>query len=101
MKFREFLTIWNTLDEVEYDKVYIYTNDDTEENHHITVPIYLLNLALGKKIEISMEYIEKEHPDYKTLVEHLKSLLDENIKKFYYATEDYSCTCACVVLEMF
>ena len=41
-----------------------------------------------------------EHPDYKTLVEHLKSLLDENIKKFYYATEEYSGTCACVVLEM-
>lgn len=100
MKFREFLTVWNTLDEVEYDKVYIYTNDDAEENHHITVPIYLLNLALGKKIEISMEYIENEHPDYKTLVEHLKSLLDENIKKFYYATEEYSGTCACVVLEM-
>lgn len=100
MKFREFLSVWNTLDEVEYDKVYIYANTDTEENHRITVPLYLLNLALGKRIEISMDWLKENHPDYKCVVEQIKSLLDTPIKKFYYAIEEYSDTCACVVLEM-
>lgn len=101
MNFRDFLSVWNVCDESEYDKVYIYKNDDADENHLITVPIYLIKLALGVKIEISLDWLKENHPTYKMLVEHLNTLFENPIKNFYYATENYSHdTCACVVLKM-